>query len=1223
MTWDVTGLSFDSKSFTPTASGTLDLQGFALRPDGSTLFVLNEAGSWPIVDQHTLGTNFDISTAGASIGSGALTNHSNTFPGTLWFKPDGTKLFTINNNISTNNTEVWEVPLGTPWLISTLNVGAVVIFDTNTLIGDFGTAGHMSQDGFHLYMQESNSGGFDARTIHQYDLGTAWDISSAVSAAKSFDPVAQISGSQNIYIGNTGATMLLNTVAGVLFQYNLITPYDISTAVYASKTYNLASDVAVIANTSDLWTDPCSTKFYALGNTGGIGERTVYQWDMGATTCLPSVLDNIFQVALEVIEDINPINSNTLKLCYPFDNTVGESFTLDESPSNHPTNLNTGGGFTEAQGQFKLEIGTTGSITSVKVSIIELLGSAVAFNTNLSITTADLATEINANTTAGLGHGYSASATLQRIIITAPLNSGISENNKFLTYTSTGDIILTGDAYWENTVLLLHGNGVDQSTTIIDSSASGVGSPHSMTAQNGAELDTGIVQYGTASILLSGAAATMTSPEIEDYVSSPDSADWHFGSSAGTIESWIYPTNLALNELQVIASQYNANTSNRSWRFFLGGGAGSQVLNFASHLDGGVTNTTTITGNFKFSNNEWFHVAIDWDDSMLARLYVNGIVVSSAVTLEASFFNSTTILRIGKWLSGGGASDFHGYFGGRIDDFRITKGTARYEGRNFVPPCGQLDIATTMDAVCMGGYLLGTSNPFINSTINQFGGGALDISGTNFTRTLLPQPDFNFLADFTIEFWVYRNALTDGTVMGQWPSTADKGWKVNFLGGNLEFEHTLDGSAVLTKSAAVVVPAATWTHLAFENFGTIFTIYVDGVAKLSAPSVTPIHASIVDLIIGKKEEAPPNSFDGLIDELKIVVGKATFKQPFVKPIASTDCVSIITPPVVNWIPGNLGEQDECSDSEFTIKIIGLETVLGTQTLQATGLPAGMVIDNFGNVIGVLPIHTAPPTVMEYFFQVTLYDNSVPILGPDTFSFDVRDQYLNDILQVTVPALYEPDDRTLWKQHLFALIPNDNIYRATDPAFGITLTPDLFIIDGLTEDDLTAFVTALSREDGRGPAKHDVIVKTLSFGTTTLADVLFYTIEDTGSDILSFPNPLGPQGTAKNPITISPDPIEPISIDNVRDQLISAVGFDSQFNQERIPDFLGGTYQPVLIAAFVSKGSGQALVDKFNADAVHHVFKGRVISFDRINLKRCSTVWDENGGSSILVKFDDI
>ncbi len=504
--------------------------------------------------------------------------------------------------------------------------------------------------------------------------------------------------------------------------------------------------------------------------------------------------------------------------------------------------------------------------------------------------------------------------------------------------------------------------------------------------------------------------------------------------------------------------------------------------------------------------------------------------------------------------------------------------------------------------------------PTIDATPSQFGGAALNIGGTDTARALLPQPDFNFSTDFTIEFWVWRIGATDGTIMGQWPSIADKAWRIRFNGAALDFEWTPDGSTVNTESVSFTVLTATWTHLAFENFGGIFTVYIDGIAKLSAPDITPIHASVADLLFGNSLS---DSWDGLIDELKIIVGEATFQGPFIKPIASIDCASIVTPPDVNWTPGNLGEQDECSDSEFTIVITGLATVLGTQTIQATGLPPGMVIDNFGNIIGVTPIHTAPPIVMNYEFQVTLFNNGVPILGPDTFSFDVRDQFLNDILQVTVPALYEADDRTAWKTHLLNLIPNDNVYRSTDPSFGITLTPDLFIIDGIAEDNLTAFQTALAREDGKGPGKHEVIINTLSFGTSANSDVLFYTINDPGSDILSFSNPL-----SIGQKVVLPDPIEPISIHNIRDQLIAAVGFDPQFGVENLPDWLP-TYQPVLIAAFVEKGTGQELVDKFNNDAVHHIFKGRTIKVDKITLKRCVTIWGENGANEIIVKFNDI
>ena len=75
MAWDISALSYDSLSFTPVESGTLDLQAFCLSDDGTRLYVLNEAGSWPIIDQHALSGAYDISTAGTSIGSHSLTNH--------------------------------------------------------------------------------------------------------------------------------------------------------------------------------------------------------------------------------------------------------------------------------------------------------------------------------------------------------------------------------------------------------------------------------------------------------------------------------------------------------------------------------------------------------------------------------------------------------------------------------------------------------------------------------------------------------------------------------------------------------------------------------------------------------------------------------------------------------------------------------------------------------------------------------------------------------------------------------------------------------------------------------------------------------------------------------------------------------------------------------------------------------------------------------------------
>ncbi len=126
--------------------------------------------------------------------------------------------------------------------------------------------------------------------------------------------------------------------------------------------------------------------------------------------------------------------------------------------------LPTGSGTTDAQVSYRLDAGTTGSCSSIKVGATELLGSPVAFNANLTTTAADIVTEINANTSGGLAHGYSATSTGQRITVIAPAGSGAGENGKLLTFVCSGDLTHTGDAFWDDTTLLARFNGADEAT---------------------------------------------------------------------------------------------------------------------------------------------------------------------------------------------------------------------------------------------------------------------------------------------------------------------------------------------------------------------------------------------------------------------------------------------------------------------------------------------------------------------------------------------------------------------------------------------------------------------------------------------------------------------------------------------------------------------------------------------------------------------------------------
>ena len=459
-------------------------------------------------------------------------------------------------------------------------------------------------------------------------------------------------------------------------------------------------------------------------------------------------------------------------------------------------------------------------------------------------------------------------------------------------------------------------------------------------------------------------------------------------------------------------------------------------------------------------------------------------------------------------------------------------------------------------------------------------------------------------------------------IMGQWPASADRSFKIGTRDDKLEFVWSSTGSDEIRESTSYILPTTTWTHLTFEKLGNIFTIYADGIAIFNSGTVNAINPSIADLYIGKVESTEAgNEFDGSIDEFRIIEGEAVFQAPFQIPSGSVDCVTVI--PDISWEPGNLGSQFECDASEFQVIVTGLETVVGLQSFTATGLPEGMVIDSNGNIFGTLPVRDSPPATMEYFIQVTFFVGGIAFLGPSTFSFNVQDRFSDDILQITCPTFLTDEDRTAWKIHLLGLIPNDEAFLPAGDDFGISLTPRLFIMDGLTEDDLSAFQTAMAVFD---PAlRSKVTFNTLKFATNGRFDVLYYSIEDRGSDVLTFENPLrgiGPGGRENPLLSQLPSPIEPLSINNIRSRLETDVGFDSQFGQELLPDWLP-IYEPLVIAAFVIAGRGQVIVDKFDGDSIHHIFKGRAITLDRLDIRRCSTEWPQNGERRLTIKFDDI
>ena len=205
------------------------------------------------------------------------------------------------------------------------------------------------------------------------------------------------------------------------------------------------------------------------------------------------------------------------------------------------------------------------------------------------------------------------------------------------------------DPDFASVVVLLHFNGVDASTAFTD------GKGHTFTANGNAQIDTAQSLFGGASGLFDGS---------EDYLSTPNHADFNFGTGDFCIETAVRFNTLPSNSIVSLASTYQNSTNGWSVQYRTDVGEGNR-------LTFGVGDARN---NFAWSPsiNTWYRVAISRAGTSL-RAFVDGIQIGSTIA-NSSNLTSTAALWVGALNFGGGIQFFNGW----LDELRITKGVARY-----------------------------------------------------------------------------------------------------------------------------------------------------------------------------------------------------------------------------------------------------------------------------------------------------------------------------------------------------------------------------------------------------------------------------------------------------------------------------------------------------------------------------------------------------------------
>jgi hypothetical protein len=218
------------------------------------MYVIGSTGD--DVNQYSLSTAWDVTTASFVRVSATI---GDTAPTGIAFKTDGTIMYVVGST----GDAVREFSLSTAWDVSTI-----------TFVQSFSVAAQDSvpqdiwfrADGLKMYMVGSTND-----RINEYNLGTAWDIST-LSFVQFFSVAPQEIVPVAVNLSSDGLKMYVLGQNGIdINRYSLSTAWDISTATYFNNFYVGFQETAP----TGMFINLDDAVAYVVGSTAD----TVFQYD--------------------------------------------------------------------------------------------------------------------------------------------------------------------------------------------------------------------------------------------------------------------------------------------------------------------------------------------------------------------------------------------------------------------------------------------------------------------------------------------------------------------------------------------------------------------------------------------------------------------------------------------------------------------------------------------------------------------------------------------------------------------------------------------------------------------------------------------------------------------------------------------------------------------------------------------------------------------------------
>jgi len=282
-TFDIDDAVYDNKRFDAGDNGAWCC---SFSSDGSKMYLGARSGGNSIIKQYSLSTPFDASTASAD--NKSISISGGNIPKTIFFKPDGTKIFIV---AVPDYGYIYEYNLSTAWDLSTSSyVGRNAAISYYCYIRDNGELGF----GFALVSS--------AWRVYKKTMSTAWTVSTLNGTddyiqlgATAFDPAG-------LYFNDAGTKMyVISKQTNTVRQYTLSTAWNITTASYDSISFSLANQTSGAQGLT--FNINNGSKFYVCDY------RYVYQY----TTYNPSFLKSVNGLSYSSVKSWNGLAKASIK----------------------------------------------------------------------------------------------------------------------------------------------------------------------------------------------------------------------------------------------------------------------------------------------------------------------------------------------------------------------------------------------------------------------------------------------------------------------------------------------------------------------------------------------------------------------------------------------------------------------------------------------------------------------------------------------------------------------------------------------------------------------------------------------------------------------------------------------------------------------------------------------------------------------------------------------